>query len=192
MKEILRKIISGCNGNTSASLDMLFENFDSIFKISEATLDMISDAMCGDMKTSVYIKLIFSVASRRICDRYKPGKVYTDDEISQYLTALFFTTPMESACVISLDGAGRLISVDFIGEGTVNLLGIVPRKVLEIAVRRKATSIILAHNHPGGYPMPSEDDAVATETIKGVLTSSGVTLKEHYIISANEISKMNL
>ena len=38
-----------------------------------------------------------------------------------------------------------------------------PRKIVEGALKHRAISVIIAHNHPGGVAEPSENDDKITE-----------------------------
>ena len=60
--------------------------------------------------------------------------------------------------VILKDVKGRLIALEKISIGTLSDVLVHPREVFFPAVRHKASSLILAHNHPSGDPTPSNAD----------------------------------
>ena len=45
-----------------------------------------------------------------------------------------------------------------------------------------AVSIIVAHNHPGGTPNPSQEDIDATASLKKACEVIGLNLMDHFII----------
>ena len=47
----------------------------------------------------------------------------------------------------------------------------------------KAVSVIMAHNHPGGDPRPSQSDYDLTCEIAAVLSGIGVPLADHIIFT---------
>jgi len=49
-----------------------------------------------------------------------------------------------------------------------------PRIIVETALRHKANSVILAHNHPGGTLNPSKADIEATKRIKAALEAISI------------------
>ena len=160
------------------------EIYDTKAKLVLISENDISTYFNGDMSTFVFIKLLFSLNSRRICDLFKFGKSYSEEALKRYLSALFLPLSTECLYLLSFDGAGRIISSDFISEGSVNALGIVPRRLLDAAVKRGARAVIIAHNHPSGYSVPSEDDREATARIREVFSSVGIDLINHYVVSS--------
>ena len=91
--------------------------------------------------------------------------------------------------VAFLDSALRLLrnGVETLEEGTVDRAAVYPRSVVEVALRRGASAIILAHNHPNGDVRPSEQDKTLTRAI--VLAASAVQLRviDHLIVSPDEV-----
>jgi DNA repair protein RadC len=85
------------------------------------------------------------------------------------------------------DSNGRYIATEFMGDGTVNAAGFMPRKLLDAACRRGASALLLAHNHPCGSPIPSKDDYVTTDQMRTVVKNSGIEFIEHYVVSGFEI-----
>ena len=61
-----------------------------------------------------------------------------------------------------------------------------PRKIVEIALKYHATSIVLLHNHPGGSFLPSQQDIDSTRKIISVLEPINIEVLDHIIISGNE------
>ena len=70
-----------------------------------------------------------------------------------------------------------------ISEGTNNSINITIRKVVEAALAANATSVVLAHNHPGGYALPSKADEETTIRLNNALKDVDVTLIDHVIFS---------
>ncbi len=94
--------------------------------------------------------------------------------------------PNEVLFVIFLNAKNEVLSTREMGEGTVSQSAAFPRKVVEEALKNKATSVILAHNHPGGVAEPSEQDISITNEIKDALGLIDITLQEHIIINEKE------
>jgi len=90
--------------------------------------------------------------------------------------------------VAYLDSAYRLLrdGVETLEEGTVDRAAVYPRRVIEVALKRGAAAIVLAHNHPNGEVVPSEHDKTLTRAI--VLAAETVHLRvlDHLIVSSRE------
>ena len=48
---------------------------------------------------------------------------------------------------------------------------------------RNATSVVLAHNHPSGVALPSEEDKRVTQVIRDALDAVDVLLADHIIVA---------
>ena len=67
-------------------------------------------------------------------------------------------------------------------EGTINESPVYPRLIVETALRHKANSVILAHNHPGGSLNPSKADVDATRRIAAALEAISIKVVDHIIV----------
>ena len=72
----------------------------------------------------------------------------------------------EHLLCIALSGAMELIECRIITIGLVNRTLVHPREVFAYAIEKRATSIIVAHNHPSGNLLPSADDLDVTSVLK--------------------------
>ena len=91
----------------------------------------------------------------------------------------------ERFCVIYLDAQNRLADIETIHEGIVNQAVVYPRKVLENALKQKASAVILVHNHPSGYVKPSDADIRLTKSIQETARILDIIVHDHVIIGEN-------
>jgi DNA repair protein RadC len=96
------------------------------------------------------------------------------DELSQQ--------KQEMIVVILKDVRGRLIGQEKVSLGTLSEVLVHPREIFYPAVRHKASSFILAHNHPSGDPTPSKADLDVTRTLFRSSCIMGIALDDHLII----------
>ena len=85
--------------------------------------------------------------------------------------------------VIFLNPQNEIIAEETIQEGTVDQTVVYPRKVLEAALKYKATGLILVHNHPSGRLSPSSADRELTQAIIRAAQPLGITVLDHLIIA---------
>ena len=50
--------------------------------------------------------------------------------------------------------------------------------------------VILAHNHPGGLPLPSQEDVATTKSLRDALLPMGILLMDHIIVADREFVSM--
>lgn len=173
--------------NASVEAEKLTKTFSSGASLASANANVLERLSGCSEGTADFIRLLAALGSRRITDDFKPGRKYSKAEIQRYVCALLFHLPVESVYMISFDKSGKLISTDLITEGTVNSSAFLPRKMADIVLRKRASSVILAHNHPSGNIMPSENDVAVTLHAQSVLSDAHVKLDAHYIVVGFEI-----
>jgi len=83
-----------------------------------------------------------------------------------------------------------VISCRAIEEGDVNSTRVSIRKIVDVALTEKASSVVLAHNHTSGVAVPSEDDVLATYRIAGALQFVDVVLLDHVVVADNDFVSM--
>jgi len=82
-----------------------------------------------------------------------------------------------------------VICHQIVAIGTLSNTLVHPREVFYPAIRHKAASVILVHNHPSGDPSPSKEDYEVTKNLVEVGKLMGIPVNDHLIIGdANFIS----
>lgn len=171
--------------------ERLLTRYGSLATVLSATEEEIAEVGCVSMNTALLVKLIGYVNSRRVTDKFELGRTHDELELREYLAALFLGASVETIYVLLFDAKGRTVAVEHVSYGTVNASDVVPRKVLELAKKKNATSVVLAHNHPKGSATASADDIVTTGRLAGVFASVGVRLLAHYIVADGEIARID-
>ena len=88
----------------------------------------------------------------------------------------------EHFIAILQDSKGYVICHEIISIGTLCETLVHPREVFYPAVKHKAASIIVAHNHPSGDPTPSFQDIALTKTLVEISLMLKIPLQDHLII----------
>ena len=94
----------------------------------------------------------------------------------------------EYFCLLTLDGARRLINNRVVTIGTLMSSLVHPREVFALAIEDRAASIIIAHNHPSGMLDISEQDREVTRRIKQAGEIIGIRLDDHIIIAGDDFT----
>ena len=72
----------------------------------------------------------------------------------------------------------------------MNSANIPLRRIVEIALRVNASTVILAHNHPGGLALPSREDISTTIRLGDTMAAMGICLADHIVIAGDEFVSM--
>ncbi|QEN05421.1 DNA repair protein RadC [Thiospirochaeta perfilievii] len=95
----------------------------------------------------------------------------------------FVTRPQEYFIVITLNGAHEIIKTRVISIGILNKTLIHPREVFSDALKDRAASLVLAHNHPSGNLEPSNEDKEVTKRLISAGDILGIKILDHIIFS---------
>jgi DNA repair protein RadC len=82
--------------------------------------------------------------------------------------------------------------VERIETGGKNQVLLAPRKILEGALRRRCSAIVLCHNHPNCNVLPSEHDERLTKVVGSILQSISVRIVDHLIVSDGHVFSITL
>ncbi|MGM0607944.1 MAG: RadC family protein [Candidatus Muiribacteriota bacterium] len=116
--------------------------------------------------------------------RIKPeGIKITCPENVLPLISYLNTKQKEHFILITLNGASEVINTHIITIGLINRTQIHPREVFFEAIKDRAVSIIIAHNHPSGSLKPSKEDIKITNVLNETGEIVGINLLDHIIFS---------
>lgn len=116
--------------------------------------------------------------------------LYSETDYNRYLRNLFVGQKNEVLYLLCLDAKCMVIDCYKIGEGSVNYINLPVRKIIDTAITANAASVVLAHNHPGGFAVPSGDDIQATINLGKILKAVDVSLVDHMIFAQGDSISM--
>ncbi len=88
----------------------------------------------------------------------------------------------EVFAVALLDSQNRLIEFVELFSGSVSSANVYPREVLKLVLKYNAASVIFSHNHPSGFPEPSEADKHITTKLSAALRLIDVNVLDHIVV----------
>ena len=89
----------------------------------------------------------------------------------------------EELWVAFLNRANIVIDTVRMTTGSMTSTVIENTRILRTAILKKASGVILYHNHPSGSPLPGRSDIKSTESLKKVLDLLELSLLDHIIIA---------
>ena len=188
-QNVLAELLSSAGfKNAEQTTESLLERYHTLDGILSADPEALVRQV-GE-RVAVLIKLTGALVARRAYDNFTFGVRHSTKEIAELFVSLFRGRSVETLFLISIDENGVTRSCDLMSEGTVNATSILPRQILERAVKNSAKRVIVAHNHPGGVDTPSEEDVIFTSTLSGVLECAGIELTAHYVVAGSAITKI--
>lgn len=136
---------------------------------------------------AMLLKMIIPVAS--YCEAEKAVgnfEFYGDDKAGKYLQSKFYGLEKEKIGVLYLNSLYRNLGFEFVSEGDASQTTVPISQIAKSALNKNASMIIIAHNHPSSYAIPSDEDINATIRIRDALKGIGIKLYDHIIVSDND------
>ncbi len=181
--------------DTKETARELIHRFGSLSQVLDASPEMLEDTPGVGPNAVLFLKLLPELfrlyASEKASPPDKNGNyIQSPEEAGQYLLPQFIGRTNEVVLLVCLDNKGKVLSSQVIFEGVVNGAPVMVRKIVETAVNQRASAILLAHNHPGGFALPSNADMVATKTIRAAVEAMGVHFFDHIVVAQDDFTSM--
>lgn len=164
----------------------LIARFGSFSEVLDAPVHELEQVKGIGHNTAVFISLLRDLQRYYQNDKVNSKKIAGHDQITDYVFARLSCLTEEHVMLVCVDNKMNMICADIICEGSVNSTALSTRAVINCALRHNAVAVILAHNHPRGYALPSREDLQTTKVIKDALATISVALIDHIICTPTE------
>ncbi|PJA75720.1 hypothetical protein CO151_05975 [bacterium CG_4_9_14_3_um_filter_65_15] len=114
-------------------------------------------------------------------------RVRRPEDLHPLLRSRFRGLDRERFLALYLDTRHRVLAVETVSVGTLNVSVVHPREVFKLAVALSAAAVIVAHNHPSGCAEPSAEDLELTARLDRCGQLLGISLLDHLVAGAGEI-----
>ncbi len=168
----------------------LLRTFGGYHRVFEATIEELKKVDGVGDKVALYLYTLGAHERRcdhsRVVQNGKTLQLNTIARMADYLRPQFKGLREEASVLLCLDASRRPISCDVLGVGSVNASEVSIQKINALAVRHHAAVTVLAHNHPRGAAIPSQEDIETTLQLRVLLSGVGVELIEHLIFGEHD------
>jgi len=175
--------------DTNPIAHRLMQRFGSLSAVLETEAKNLAAIEGVGENAAAFLSMIPHITRRYFHDRVKHSRkpLNNSEAAAEYLVPLMAGRSEEVFYVICLDSQLRVLYPALISEGTVKDALVHPRHVAEAAVRHKAASVLLAHNHPAGSAKPSSHDHKLTRNLVQALGGIHVQVVDHIIVAGEQI-----
>jgi DNA repair protein RadC len=164
----------------------LIKRFKSLSGVLDAGREELEAVPDVGPTSAVLIRLVKELFVEYQAEEMKRKNVLSSPQaVVDFARVKLAGLPHEAFAVIYLNVKNEVIHHDTIHEGTVDRAVIYPRRIIEVALDHHAAGLILTHNHPSGYPDPSEEDKRLTRTIVEAARPLDIRVVDHLIVGKN-------
>jgi DNA repair protein RadC len=173
---LVRRLMSNLEHASNAELlaklagkpaaDALIQQYSALTNLAQASFDELQLVNGVGKSKAAAIKSAFLLAQRLSHEAYpEPPLLDTPERVADFLREQNRAYIVENFQVAFLNTRRRLIAVQNIAQGTLDTILVHAREVFAPAISKRASAIILVHNHPSGDPTPSEADIKVTRDL---------------------------
>lgn len=183
--ELLALILgSGMRGKSVIQLSQeLLAKFGGLDQIAEATISELCEVKGLGKAKAIQLRALSTLATRLAKKQHSLVIKVDHPQVAYHLIKEELETlKKEVFIVLLLDTKANLIKWETVSIGTLSRSLVHPREVFYPAIRHKAASLILAHNHPSGDPTPSKQDIEVTKKLIETGKLLGIPVQDHLII----------
>lgn len=174
--------------DTNELAHLLLKRYGSFSAVLEADpVDVAKTEGVGDGAATL-LALVPALTRRYLVDRARHERhaLTTTERAAEFLVPFMAGRTNEVFCVLCLDTQCRLIVPALVEEGLPDRAHVEPRQVVEVALRHRAHSVVLAHNHPTGQAKPTTADHRVTQAVVAAFSAIGIAVRDHLIIAGEQ------
>lgn len=169
----------------------LTERFGDLNGVLDASVEELMKVNGIGENAATLIHLTHDIAVK-YNERKKQEKPFiaTEDRFKSFLTMKYAGETREIVYMLFIDCHGRISRCVKVCDGSPESVTVDNRTIVEAAVRNDASEIIIAHNHPNGFAVPSTADIRATMDVIPLLKAINVHLIDHIIVADDDCFSM--
>lgn len=173
--------------DTNEIAHRLIDRFGSVSRVMDAPIIELTKIPGVGEYVATYLHLVKDAGRYyQVVSTQKGAQLKDVEDCGRYMTPYFIGRQVETVFLLCLNANCNVICCREVGEGELNSAIISPRSIVEIALAEKASTVVLAHNHPSGVALPSQEDVVATKRLAAALATVDVMLFDHLIIADDD------
>lgn len=177
--------------DTNEIAHRLLARFGSLRGVFDADLIELCKVEGVGEHTALLLKLVPEL-TRRYFDEESSSitQLISTEDLRRYILPKFIGARNEMLLIVFLGNKNQVLTGEFLQEGSINTVGVNLRQIVERIMALRATGVVMAHNHPGGFAIPSSEDISVTRMLKSVLDPLGIKLLDHIVVADDDCASM--
>lgn len=162
----------------------LLDRFGSLDAVFSAPVEELREVDGIGESAAALLTLVPDIMKKsRLSKSRSMKQIRNSEDAGAYLLPYFMNEKDEVVYLLCLDSKRAVICCAEMGRGVVNSVDANIRRIVEKALRVRACSVILAHNHPDGIAIPSREDDAFTRALFNALETVGIRMEDHIIVA---------
>lgn len=176
--------------DTNPLAHKLLDEFKSLSGVLEASYDSLIAVEGVGHHTAIFLSALHEYITQYY--RGKSNTTILDSSVKtkQFCKDLFVAQKTESFLIICLGNDNSVINTKFITSGSANSVNVEIKDISKFAFNNNCERIMVAHNHPTGKAIPSDNDISYTASIILGLSLNDIDLVDHIIVGTDNVYSM--
>ena len=186
--ELLAILIGSGSGDDSAVSLMqkvLAAYGDSLDRVGRLSVEELCQFKGIGPAKAITILAACELGRRRAVEQPERRQVRSAAQVYDYFYPLMRDLPIEEFHVLLLNQSAIVIDSVRVGVGGLTETAVDVRVILREALLKRATALILCHNHPSGNLRPSTHDDRLTRQVQEAAKLLNLNLADHVIFTDN-------
>ncbi len=177
--------------DTNELAHRLLDAFGTLDAVFSAPAESLMKVKGVGENTAALIRLVPELSRRCSIVRDGDCKALPDSTAAgRYLLPRFMNCRDEVMYMVCLDAKLAILDCREINRGDTVSVDVNVRRIVQMALEKSATYVVLAHNHTSGLALPSKEDVAATLRVRQILAQVGVTLSDHIVVAGDDFVSM--
>lgn len=173
--------------DTNGTAHELMDTFGSLSNVFDAPYEELLKVRGVGKSAALLIKLIPALSSAYLNDKVDVGiQLDNSDSLGKFLLPKYIGQTREQIYMVCLDNKCKLLHYKMISQGSFNSASLNLRDFVEFALRCSASAVVISHNHPHGFAIPSEQDLTVTRKLQEILKPFDIRLLDHIIVARDD------
>ncbi|MCF0159279.1 MAG: DNA repair protein RadC [Bacteroidaceae bacterium] len=167
--DLMRRVLSDCGNNLNALGKM---------EVS----DLCGYKGIGSAKAITILAACELGKRRKSSDVQERARLVSAQDIYDYMHPQLQDLPHEECWVILMNSHLKVIETVCVSRGGLGSTVVDVRMVLREAILKRATTLVLCHNHPSGNVRPSREDDLLTSRLQQAAQTLDIRMLDHVIV----------
>lgn len=168
----------------------LLEHFGTLREVLDAPREALSSVEGIGDASITSLGVIKAIAELYVRQRIEasPDQLRIDD-LRVFWQMRIGAMQTEVFEVAYLDTGNRVLTngIERLAEGTIDRAAVYSRSVMGAAVKRQASGLVFAHNHPNGIAEPTEQDKLLTRSLVLAAETLEIRIIDHLIVTRDSV-----
>jgi len=171
--------------NTNPIAHRLLQKFGSFDAVLEAPINRLQEVDGIGEQSAFFLNSLLQIANAY--GKSKNVNIISGTESAKsFAKNLLSHKTVEEFYIICLAPNNKVLSYKLIGTGTTSSVQIQIRELTKAALECNCERIIIAHNHPQGKALPSDEDIAFTNKVIFSCFTNNIDVLDHIIISQDD------